>query len=592
MRRFVWKTGLLCLLTVALLSACDDESTPLPTDSPGPSPAAYSPAPTPTEEPTATPTAPPATPTPVQDVAPAVRDFDIDHDTVWQDLYDIFADSEQSCIRAQLGSELELALERPVTSMVRWGAETHLRDVAIFDCLIPETAVDVFVAIVTGGVGELSNEDQPCVKNLIVGVNVAELVAATLPDANPDSKAMVQSFSVGLLDCMVQKSLRQPLDESLVWHFQTGGQGADPPTPAFGVVYAPTVAYGMVYAGSDDNRVYALDAETGELLWSFETQDVIRSSPTVTDGAVYVGSNDNHVYALDRETGELLWRYDTGDWVQYSPPVRDGVVYVAAMSEGDRRIHALDEASGDVLWVAETSYPFDDELAPAVENGKVYAPSGSGELHVLDASTGELLWSRDIGMGADSPPTVIGGIVYLTAVNSAYVLDESTGELIWRYGTERFPARDFPAVVADDVYYFSPDDHIYALNAGTGEVLWSYRVDGMINTAPVAAEGLVYVGSESGRFYALDAAGGGLVWSREPMMGELRSPAVVDGVLYAESSDGLLRALRAATGEEIWQLRKGYFDGIPSYTVSGGVVYVGSLDGRVYAFTAPSGTTK
>lgn len=617
MRGLVWKTGLLCLLTVVMLSACDDE--PPPTELPGPSPAAASPTsapvqptstpapttepttnppplpatPTPTGEPTATPTAPPATPTPVQDAVSAVRDVDVDQDTRWQDLYDTITDSEQSCIRAKLGSELELALERAVTSMVRWGAETHLWDVAIFECFAPETAVDIFVALVTGGVAELSEEDEPCVRNLIAGVNVAELVAATLPDANPDSNAMVQSFSVGLLDCMVQKSLREPLeDESLVWHFQTGGQGADSPTPTFGVVYAPTVAYGMVYAGSDDNRVYALDAETGELLWSFKTQDVIRSSPTVTNGGVYVGSNDNHVYALDSETGALLWRYDTGDWVQYSPPVRDGIVYVAAMSEGDRRIHALDGASGDVLWVAETSYPFDDELAPAVEKGKVYAPSGSGELHVLDTSTGELLWSLDVGMGADSPPTVVGGVVYLTAVNTAYALDESTGELVWSYGTERYPARDFPAVVADGVYYFSPDDHIYALDAGTGEVLWSFRVDGMINTAPVAAEGLVYVGSESGRFYALDAAAGGLVWSRGPMMGELRSPAVVDGVLYAESSDGLLRALRAATGEEIWQLLKGYFDGIPSYTVSAGVVYVGSLDGGVYAFTAPSGTTE
>ena len=445
----------------------------------------------------------------MQDAVSAVRDVDVDQDTRWQDLYDTITDSEQSCIRAKLGSELELALERAVTSMVRWGAETHLWDVAIFECFAPETAVDIFVALVTGGVAELSEEDEPCVRNLIAGVNVAELVAATLPDANPDSNAMVQSFSVGLLDCMVQKSLREPLeDESLVWHFQTGGQGADSPTPTFGVVYAPTVAYGMVYAGSDDNRVYALDAETGELLWSFKTQDVIRSSPTVTNGGVYVGSNDNHVYALDSETGALLWRYDTGDWVQYSPPVRDGIVYVAAMSEGDRRIHALDGASGDVLWVAETSYPFDDELAPAVEKGKVYAPSGSGELHVLDTSTGELLWSLDVGMGADSPPTVVGGVVYLTAVNTAYALDESTGELVWSYGTERYPARDFPAVVADGVYYFSPDDHIYALDAGTGEVLWSFRVDGMINTAPVAAEGLVYVGSESGRFYALDAAAG------------------------------------------------------------------------------------
>ena len=159
------------------------------------------------------------------------------------------------------------------------------------------------------------------------------------------------------------------------------------------------------------------------------------------------------------------------------------------------------------------------------------------------------------------------------------------------YGTERLPARDFPAAVADNVYYFSPDEHIYALDTATGEILWSYEAGMMINTAPVTAGGIVYVGSESGRFYALDAATGGLVWSRESMAWALQSPMVADGVLYAESSDGHLRALDAATGEELWRFQKGYFDGIPSYTVTDGVMYVGSLDGGVYAFIAPLGTT-
>ena len=182
--------------------------------------------------------------------------------------------------------------------------------------------------------------------------------------------------------------------------------------------------------------------------------------------------------------------------------------------------------------------------------------------------------------------------MYLTGVNAAYALDESTGELVWSYDTERLPAREFPAVVADGSYYFSPDDHIYALSTTTGEPRWSYQADSMINTAPVAAEGIVYVGSESGRFYALDAVTGGLVWSRESMEWGLQSPAVVDGVLYAESSDGHLRALDAATGEDIWQFQKGYFAGVPSFTVDDGVLYVGALDGGVYAFTAPVRTTE
>ena len=94
------------------------------------------------------------------------------------------------------------------------------------------------------------------------------------------------------------------------------------------------MADGVVYAGSDDMHLYALDAATGEMLWSFETGDVIRSTPTVTGGAVYFGSNDNHVYALDAQTGEMLWSHDTGNWVQHSPVVSGGAVYIGAAGMG------------------------------------------------------------------------------------------------------------------------------------------------------------------------------------------------------------------------------------------------------------------
>ena len=283
----------------------------------------------------------------------------------------------------------------------------------------------------------------------------------------------------------------------------------------------------------------------------------------------------------------------TGDWVQYSPPVRDGVVYVAG-HVGRRSEDPRSRRGIPGMCCGSQKRPIRSTMSSLRRSRTARSTrrAGLASCMSLDASTGELLWSRDIGMGADSPPTVVGGIVYLTAVNSANALDESNGELIWSYSTGRFPARDFPALVADDVYYFSPDDHIYSLDTGTGEVLWSYRVDGMINTAPVTAKGLVYVGSESGRFLRsghrrrthLESGandGGVEVANRGRRRPSMPSPATV-----------LLRALRAATGEEIWQLRKGYFDGIPSYTVSGGVVYVGSLDGGVYAFTAPPGTTK
>ena len=53
-----------------------------------------------------------------------------------------------------------------------------------------------------------------------------------------------------------------------------------------------------MYVGSRDNRLYALDASTGDLLWRYETGGDVDSSPAVSGGVVYVGSDDDHLYAI------------------------------------------------------------------------------------------------------------------------------------------------------------------------------------------------------------------------------------------------------------------------------------------------------
>ena len=492
--------------------------------------------------------------------------------------------SEQSCIRNELGDEL---LESVLGQRAMSEGETQQWEVSTFGCLDPETAAGLFLSSFLAGMGEVSEEAEDCLRELVAETNVVELISSTSLDADPGSAAGALEFTLGLLACVPEQLLSggsEPgagpspsTDESLLWSFHTEDW----------VVISPAVANGIVYAGSDDNHVYALDAETGALLWSFETGGVIRSSPTVANDIVYVGSNDNHVYALDASTRDLLWSHDTGDWAQYSPTVRDGVVYLGAVSEFDQKIHALDGLTGRVLWVAEMPYPFSPEFTPTVVGDKVYVPGEFGEYNVLDAETGALAWSLQ-GVRAESPPTVIGGVVYLTAINTAYALDDATEAVLWSYGTDRFPARDFAAVITDGVYYLSPDNFLYALDIASGEPLWSYEADSMISTRPLVAGGMVYAGTDSGGFYALDAATGEVVWSLEPEGWMMTSPMVVEGVLYAESSDGNLRALDSATGEVVWSFQKGYFSGVQSYTVADGVLYVGSLDNSIYAFAAPT----
>src|SRR5438445_516898 len=92
------------------------------------------------------------------------------------------------------------------------------------------------------------------------------------------------------------------------------------------------VVNGKVYFGSGDGNVYALDAQTGVLLWKFATKDVVHSSPAVVDRTVYIGSWDSHLYAIDTETGQQRWTFKSGDddvihnqvGFQSSPAVVDG----------------------------------------------------------------------------------------------------------------------------------------------------------------------------------------------------------------------------------------------------------------------------
>jgi outer membrane protein assembly factor BamB len=63
-------------------------------------------------------------------------------------------------------------------------------------------------------------------------------------------------------------------------------------------VSSPAVANGKVYFGLDNNYVYALDAFTGDLVWSYKTEGAVQSSPAISDGLLFVGSNDGNLYAI------------------------------------------------------------------------------------------------------------------------------------------------------------------------------------------------------------------------------------------------------------------------------------------------------
>ncbi len=218
---------------------------------------------------------------------------------------------------------------------------------------------------------------------------------------------------------------------ALLWSFE----GVGPPTS----FSPPAVANGVVYVAAADALdrsydVYALNASTGAFLWSFQragspyADEGPFGSPAVANGVVYIGSDGTNVpapgfvpipgnlYALNASTGAVLWSYKTGN-VGGAPAVANGIVY-AVSANG---LYALNASTGVLLW--RTSLNAVD--SPAVANGVVYLSSfnqntGADTVYALNANTGAELWSYDVGAAAATTPIIVDGVAYFRGGDGLY----------------------------------------------------------------------------------------------------------------------------------------------------------------------------
>jgi outer membrane protein assembly factor BamB len=163
---------------------------------------------------------------------------------------------------------------------------------------------------------------------------------------------------------------------------------------------SPAVENGRVFVGSrDDHKVYAFDAVTGATLWTSTTNDWVQTSPAVANGLIYIGNNAGNVYALNAETGGLVWQTPVAPGFAFgsSPTVANGVVYIASSLDAsathfDGKLYALNAATGQVLFSDFVSENDEGEsrwvqASPTVDNGVVYIPNyGDGTVAAFGLS--------------------------------------------------------------------------------------------------------------------------------------------------------------------------------------------------------------
>jgi outer membrane protein assembly factor BamB len=280
------------------------------------------------------------------------------------------------------------------------------------------------------------------------------------------------------------------------------------PDPFDVFMSSPAIVGGTLYVGSGDQNVYALDAATGAVKWTFATGDVVHASPAVAGGAVYIGSWDRNLYAIDAATGRERWRYTTGnDTVIYnqigiasSAAVADGMVFVGGR---DGKFHAVDAATGAPKWVHDNNGGW-TIASPAVLRGVVYFPTSDGtRFKALDAATGAMKFDfRNLAISFSSP--VIAGDVAYYGTSDGYLnaISIVDGTLRGRFQTEGSKLNGAKytdstgRMVTTNMY---PDRTLDGMMIGMRTMMTL----GSVLSSPAVSRGVVFFGSTDGFVYAV-----------------------------------------------------------------------------------------
>ena len=357
---------------------------------------------------------------------------------------------------------------------------------------------------------------------------------------------------------------------------------------AFGFPYGstvrgqPSVAGGRVFVGSDNGVVYALDAQTGCVHWSFEAGEAVVTAISVgtVPGsqdryAAYFGDFRANVHAVDAETGEPLWTVSVDDHQMAKvtgSPVLDtqggrlyvpvgsweegagnNLFYECCTSQGS--VVALDARTGEQIW---KSYTIPERPRPIRKNSagtQLYGASGAG---VWAAPTLDFR-RRAIYVG-----TANGYINVPDSDSSDAVIafDLDTGERRWSTQLLANDQNCGGGGTTDAELRINCPGYITSSFPGSGP---NDDVSGspVLYTLPNGRQILI-AGQESGRITALDPdKSGAVLWVAQagdvlvlvPQGGGMGAGA--DGELYYRSigfpdKTGAMAALRPATGERVW----------------------------------------
>lgn len=329
-----------------------------------------------------------------------------------------------------------------------------------------------------------------------------------------------------------------------------------------------------------DGRIFTLDSRTqlvatsasGERLWSkdmtpgFDSNDAASGGGLAIDGGtLFVTTGFGTLVAVEAATGDELWTQRLEGAATGVPTVYGDLVYVVSR---DGKAWAIDKADGRVQWNIP-GIPSESGISggagPAVNNNIAVFPYASGDLNATFPRGGVRLWAASLVgqrrgrvyaevVDITGDPVISGDRIYVgSSAGRIAALEATSGERIW---TATDGAMNPVWASGNSVFAVSDQAELLRLDAATGDRIWGAflpyfearkvrrRESVYPHFGPILAGGQVMVASGDGILRAFAPEDGSLISETPLPGGAASSMAVVGGTLYVVNAKGQLLAYR------------------------------------------------
>jgi outer membrane protein assembly factor BamB len=195
---------------------------------------------------------------------------------------------------------------------------------------------------------------------------------------------------------------------------------------------SPTVAAGMVFASANLRTYYAVDVNSGDVVWTFRDPDAtefIVSSPIYADGKLFIIDKFN-IACLNATNGNTIWSFFTGDELNISPSYADGKIYVVTTQ---RHIFILD-ANNNGIEIGNYTTPSSSWSSPTIANYRLFIGNNDWNIYCLQ----EYFANEPSTSTQTKKPLPEFNLVYLTIVVAVVAVIVVLGYVLRRRTKKQF----------------------------------------------------------------------------------------------------------------------------------------------------------